>query len=411
MKILHLWKSDYHGGGGGAIAMYRLHKGLREAGFDSWILCEKKTTGSPYVLKLPPPNKIEILLKIVTAMFGISDIYRLNSIKVKRNPIFRQTDLLHIHGTHSGFLNYLALPGLTRNKPTVFTLHDVWPLTGDGSYVPEGIELTENGSISMVSSFRLKRQEFGSKLGLKLKKNVFKKSNMIFISPSRWLTEQAKQSIIRTSEIVEIPHGIDTDVYKPIDQNKCRKRLNLPLDKKILMCMAVNLSSYRKGGDLLIKAIHCLPDSLKSEIILVLVGHKNENIIDKVGIKTIDLGYITSERSKAEVYSAADLFVFPTRHDIFGLVSIESQACGTPVVSFRVDAVPEHVIPDLTGYLAEPENYKQLSQGIFEILSNDDLRLSMKKACRKIAVDEYRKELNLKRHIDLYQQLYSQGAK
>jgi glycosyltransferase involved in cell wall biosynthesis len=65
---------------------------------------------------------------------------------------------------------------------------------------------------------------------------------------------------------------------------------------------------------------------------------------------------------KAIAYSAADLFLFPTRADNLPLVLQESMACGTPMISFKVGGVPDLVRPGITGYLANPEDIKDFQQ-------------------------------------------------
>ena len=172
------------------------------------------------------------------------------------------------------------------------------------------------------------------------------------------------------------------------------------------MFASVWLHDYRKGGDLLMKALQSLPESLKAETILLLMGDENLSIKSFVNMPILNLGYLSDERSKAVAYSAADLFLFPTRADVFGLVSIESQACGTPVVSFNVGGVPEHVRSGVTGYLAEPENATDFRDGIVQLLEDESLRHQMSQQCRAIAMEEYGLELYALRHIELYDQLW-----
>ena len=88
MKVLHLWQGDSgQYGGGGSVAMYRLHSSLLEAGIDSKILCERKTTESPQVqvFQRSLSSKIlEKLLKQITLRLGLNDIHRLSSFKLKQ---------------------------------------------------------------------------------------------------------------------------------------------------------------------------------------------------------------------------------------------------------------------------------------------------------------------------------------
>ncbi len=410
MKVLHLWNSDSAGlGGGGAVAMSRLHSGLRDAEIDSKILCRYKTTESPDVLTLQRFPRLEILeetLRPLISRLGLNDIHRVSTFKIKQHEAYVDTDLLHFHGTHGNFISYLALPALTTDKPAIFTLHDMWALTGHCGYSFDCDRWKIGcGKCPYLHAAPAVKRD-ATHLEWKLKNWVYNQSNLNIVCPSKWLVEQAKQSpLINRFPIHYIPHGINTEAFQPLAPEQCRSQLGIPVDKKVLMFAAARLNNYRKGSDLLIKALHSLPKSLKAETVLLVIGKEGKAIAQTVDIPVYDLGYLNDDHNKAVAYSAADLFLFPTRADIFGLVSIESQACGTPVVSFKVGAVPEHVLPGITGYLAEPENAKDFSDGIVQLLEDESLRNFMSQQCRVNVLKEYSLNLHIQRHIDLYHAL------
>ncbi len=408
MNVLHLWKSDSpRFGSGGAMAMYLLHSGLREAGVDSKILCEKKATDCPsvYVLQKSKLEVLEKLLKKITSRIGLNDIHRLSSFQLKQHEVFVEADILHFHGTHHRFINYLALPTLTRNKSSVFTLHGMWVLTGHCGYSFD-CERWKTGCGKCPypdSNPPIKRD--GTALEWKLKDWIYRQLNLTLICPSNWIAELAKQSpLTNRFPIHYIPNGIDTEVFQPLDPEQCRSELGLPSGKKVLMFASVWLHDYRKGGDLLMKALQSLPESLKAETILLLMGDKDFAI--DVDMQTFNLGYLSDERSKAVAYSAADLFLFPTRADNLPIVLQESIACGTPMVSFKVGGVPDLVRHRITGYLAQAENTKDFRDGIIQLLEDESLRHQMSQQCRAIAMEEFGLELYSLRHIVLYDQLW-----
>jgi len=172
------------------------------------------------------------------------------------------------------------------------------------------------------------------------------------------------------------------------------------------MFAAIGLNDRRKGADLLVKALKSIPASMKGEMLLLTLGeNKHRPIGEAVDIQTINLGYLTDDSLKAIGYSAADIFIFPTRADTFGLVLIESMACGTPIVSFNVGGVPDIVRPGITGHLAEAEDVGALRDGIVRFLEDDSFRERISRQCRIIAESEYSIKLQANRHIQLYSQL------
>lgn len=405
MRVLHLWKSDLVGGGGGAIAMNRLHSSLRNAGVDSRILCENKTTDSPYVEVIKPWHRLEHSLKKVTTRLGLNDIHRLSSFRLHRNESFSAADVIHLHGTHSGFINYLALPLLTRDKPVVFTLHDMWALTGHCA-VNYDCERWRDGCgrcPHLEANPPVKRD--ATRIEWKLKNWVYKRSSLNIVTFSSWQSELVKSSILGRFPIHRIPNGVDTEVFRPLDPEKCRAQLEIPKDKVVLSFAAANLGMHWKGGDLLVKALQALPESMKARTILVLFGNGGEALSRSVPIQTLNLGYLDSDHLKSVCYSAADLFVHPSRAEMFPLVLLESMACGTPIVSFDVGGVPDLVRPGMTGYLAKPEDSDAFRDGIVQLLEDEPGREYMGRRCREIAVEEYSLELETQRFLELYDQL------
>jgi glycosyltransferase involved in cell wall biosynthesis len=147
-----------------------------------------------------------------------------------------------------------------------------------------------------------------------------------------------------------------------------------------------------------------MPPLLKRDTLLLLVGEGADAFADEVDMATIPLGFMSSDRLKALVYSAADLFLFPSRAENFPLVLLESMACGTPSVAFRVGGVPELVREGVTGLLADPNDAKQFSANIVRLLEDRDLRRHMGVQCRAIALEEYTLGLHIDRHVALYQE-------
>ena len=414
MRVVQLNLSDYYMNGGTSIAMYRLHIALRKAGLDSKILCKLKTIEtSQNIVQIQRSMTVKLLEKIlkegVTSQLGLNNLSAISSFNIINNQLCLDADLLNLHCIHEDFFIYLLLPLLTENKPAVFTLHDMWAFTGHCaySYDCDRWKIGCGKCPYPDSSPSIKRD--GTRWEWKLKNWAYNRSNLTIVTNSKWLMEQAKQSMLNRLPIYNIPYGIDTEAYQPLDTEQCRLLLGIPTGKKVLMFGAEKLNDPRKGGDLLHKALQSLPESLKAETVLLLLGGNGQALADITGFQTLNLGYLSNERLMAIAYSAADLFLFPTRADTFGLVSIESQACGTPVVSFRVGGVPEHVRPGITGYLAEPEDAEDFRDGIVQLLEDQPLRSYMSHQCREIAVKEYSLELYAQRYMDLYRQLLQNG--
>jgi glycosyltransferase involved in cell wall biosynthesis len=403
MKVLHINQSDV--GGGAAIAGYRLHQGLLQQGVDSKLLVGLPQTTDPRVARVPRRNyPLAGLLKKITDELGLNYVSHLATWKIPSHKFYQEADILNFHNLHTGYFNYLFLPYLTRNKPAIYTLHDMWSFTGHCAYSFDCSRWQKGcGQCPYPDAYPAIKRD-NTELEWKLKKWIYEQANLIIVTPSQWLMNQAKLSILNRFAIYWIPNGLDTNLYVPLNKQECRRCLQVSHYRYILLTASVNLQDPRKGTDLLIKAINCLPDHLRRDTILLVMGSGGELIKSEIQVDVISFGYVGIDQLKVMIFSAADLFIFPTRADIFGLVAQEAMACGTPMISFDVGGVPELVRPGITGELAEPENPQDLARKIEQLLVDRETRQKMSQNCREVAVQEYDLALQAQRYIQIYQQ-------
>lgn len=400
MKTLQINQSDISGGA--AIAAYRLHQGLLSYEIESKLLVERALLNCPETSTLKRRRFLENNLNSFAGKLGIANIHLFSSFSITQHPFYQEADIINFHCLHHNYFNYLALPRLTQNKPSVFTLHDMWPFTGHCSYSFDCERwLTGCGQCPYLDTYPPTQRDTTS-LEWKLKRWSYKRSSLTIVTPSRWLANITRQSILGKFDIHHIPNGLDINHYQPLERGLCRQALGLPQDKKILLFAAQSLQERRKGSDLLLAALRKIPDTIKEQLTLLMLGSESYDFSRETDIPIVSLGYVESDRLKTLAYSAADLFVFPTRADNLPLVLQESMACGTPIVSFAIGGVPELVRHRETGYLAKPESIEDFSIGIVHLLENDDSRIELGKRCRQIAVTEYSQELQAKRYLNLY---------
>jgi glycosyltransferase involved in cell wall biosynthesis len=411
VNVLQIHSTDA-GLGGGPIAMLRLHDGLRKAGVGSRILCARATRPDSVSI---PRSRGEGRLRAVAVRLGLNELHSIGSLSIPTLAAYRESDVLHLHCVHDGFFHYLALPRATRTKPGVYTLHDMWPFTGHCCHSFTCDRWTQGcGRCPDLQTPNAVRRD-ATAWEWRLKDWAYRRSNLTIVAPSRWMYERATRSMLQRFPIHHIPHGVDTDLYQPLDRELSRAALGLPRGKHVLLYLARRMNPSHagariKGPDLLARAVREMPPALKKDTVLVLIGEGSDALIGELDIATIPLGFVSSDRLKALAYSAADLLVFPSRAENAPLVLIEAMACGTPAVAFSIGGVPDMVRPGQTGVLAEPEDPKSLAAGIVRVLENPDLLRDLRGHCRRTAVDEYSLDQHIERHIALYRQALRSAA-
>lgn len=226
------------------------------------------------------------------------------------------------------------------------------------------------------------------------------------ICVSKFLENDIRKLGIKDKKFFVSPMGAKTDRFKPKNKQEARKRLNLPLDKKIILFVGHLIE--RKGVIYLIKAMQEVIKKEKNALCLVIGGGAEENKLKKassdlgLGNYIKFLGQKTNEKV-APYMNACDIFVLPSLNEGLPVVLCEALACGKPVVATAVAGTPELVAKDV-GYLVRPKNPKDLEEKITLALNKkwnkneilERAKLFSAKHCAEKVVNVYKELLKNK---------------
>ena len=300
-------------------------------------------------------------------------------LKIPIEPFLGEVDVLHV-------TDYL-IPQVRKAK-LVVTIHDITPLL-----------LPQYHNRYTRTYIRNKLLSIGERA-----------DRIIAVS------ENTKRDIMHSLSIPEskikvIYEAIDKS-YHPIEDikflNRIRKRYTLP-DKFILH---VGTIEPRKNITRLIKAFSTLKKMKSLKHKLVIAGQKGWRYSDIFReVKDLDLegevifiGYV-SEEDLPGLYNAAQVFVYPSLYEGFGLAPLEAMACGTPVICSHTSSLPE-VVGDVA-ILVDPYNIDEMARAIGEVLTDEGLRQEMgAKGLKRASLFSWEK--TARETLSVYRDLYNQ---
>lgn len=274
------------------------------------------------------------------------------------NPDMVQLHNLHGHNAHLGLLfSYLK----ERKIKIFWTFHDCWAFTGYCMYFDAAA--CDQWHINCKKCPQRKKYSWffdRSSWLYKKKRTLLSGLDMTIITPSQWLAELVKKSFLANYPIRVIHNGIDLNVFYPRESN-FREKYSIPDDKMILLGVA-NKWEKRKGLDVFVELAQRL-DAKRYQI--VLVG-TNKSVDKQLPQNIISIHHTANQEELAEVYSAADIFVNPTREENYPSVNMEAIACGTPVLTFRTGGSPE-ILDDACGCVVEKDDIDGLEKEVIRI--------------------------------------------
>lgn len=251
-------------------------------------------------------------------------------------------DCLWIHNLHGYYINYEILFEWIKKRPKMnvkWTLHDCWAFTGHCAHFSAvGCEQWMTHCCKCCQKKQYPCSLFIDNCfeNYEKKKAAFKDvANMKIIVPSNWLADLVKKSFLKCYPIEVQQNVVDKNVFRYRESN-FRKQYGLK--EKIILLGVANVWTDRKGYNDFVKLAGMLTDRFQ----IVLVG------LDKKQMKKLPSNIIGIERTKdqvelAEIYSAADLYINPSKEETYGMTNAEALACGTVAIAYEGTACEEVV--------------------------------------------------------------------
>ena len=394
MKILQINTADNRGGA--AKIAFQLHTELKKADHKMNMFVGRKYSNDPDVFILNDTLSFSGKVRRKLAYWLANDMDVFSSNHILKTKEFKEADIVHCHNLHSNYFNLGTLKKMAKLKPIVWTFHDMWPLTAHCAHSFDG-KMKKTGFFACPSLEIYPPIAWHNEKYLEnRKRNIYNSSQFHIVTVSQWLEQKVKQSLLGSKSISTIYNGVDTSIFKPHSKEECRKKIGLPLDKKIVLSVIKGgLANPWKGANYITEIIKRLGNA--DDILLVAIGRQ-----EKAG-NVLIVPYVQSSEILAQYYSAADIMIYPSIADTFGLVAAEAQACGLPVVSFATGGIPEIVNHQKTGYIARYKNVDDLITGIQWMLSRSSVEQT---TMRQAAAAKIRSGFTLEKMADQYLNLY-----
>lgn len=312
-----------------------------------------------------------------------------------------QYDIVHLHNIHGWYLNF---PMLTRyikknNIKVIWTLHDCWSFTGQcPHYAMIGCEKWKTHCFDCPQCKDYPRVDIDrSERMYDLKKKWFTGMNAVLVTPSQWLAGQVKQSFLKDYPVKVIHNGIDLDIFQPTESD-FKQKYHCE-GKKLVLGVSMDWG-VKKGLDVFVELANRLPKAYQ----VVLVGG-NEKTDRQLPANVISIHRTQNQKELAEIYTAADVFVNPTREETLGLVNVEALACGTPVVTFDAGGSPE-CVNESCGIVVPKDDIDAMERAIYYICKD---RPFSQEACFAHAA-HFDKDDRFAEYVELYELLNSNSC-
>ncbi len=391
MKIVHITTSDCGGAGN---ATNRLHQGLLKLGADSSLLCMHKGSTTQAVFQSHQVSTAvaennHLRLSQYSRDYLWFSFARSDYTFLESHPLVLAADIVHLHWI-GDFLDWPSFFAKVR-KPIVWTFHDRNPVLG-GMHLEMDAQRLAGSPIAELENEVAKVKDQAIALA----------ENLHIITPSRLLGERVrKSSRFGRFPSQQISNAIDLSKFKPYPMQEVRSRYGIPFDLPVLMFLSNDFHQPHKGLDLLLTALGRIDQPFH----LLTVGPAKHSL----GISQhTHIDRTTDENILAQLYSAADAFIIPSREDNLPNVLLESLSCGTPVIGTPIGGMVDYIQNGITGYLAQDVTADALLVAIESFLANR--RLLDRSRIRQIAEQEFNFISQAQKHMDLYNKILSDST-
>ncbi|MCX7187245.1 MAG: glycosyltransferase family 4 protein [Methylophilales bacterium] len=374
---------------------------LKKYGIESRHLIWEKDTKNQEVLTFEGDwtRKLNRLANRVERATSLQSVLYPHAAQMMKMPAFKEADLLHLHIIHSGYLSLSDLPKITKQKPTVWTLHDPWAMTGHCVYPFECKRwMTGCGNCPDLGiHFPLLMDT--TRFLFNYKRRAYRKSKFDVIVASKWMRDMVEASpLFEDVDIHQIPFGLDLNFFSPDAAPNARKRFGIPDDALVITFRAVD--NDFKGLSYIIEAL----ERINSKQPVCLLTFNSKGLLERFAnrFQLVELGWTNDEELARDAFVASDIFLMPSIVEAFGVMAIEAFACGKPVIVFDGTSLPEVTFAPDVGLSVPMRDGEALFQALQRLIDNPIEREERGRKGREMAELHYGDDMYARRLAEVY---------
>jgi glycosyltransferase involved in cell wall biosynthesis len=424
-------------GGGAERIASSLHRGLLARGHRSWMATSRRVPDDPTMRTIPNGRRgrrsplhrawrrVERWADEQAARRG-REVFDFPGTRRIPDLPPDPPDLLHLHNLHGRYFDLRQLAPLSGRLPVVMTLHDEWTFTGHCAYALYGDRWrTGCGSCPDLGVYPAIPAD-ATRANLRAKASIYRGSRLYVSTPSRWLMDEARQSVLAPGVAAwrVIPNGVDRTVFAPGDRATARMALGIPAEPFVLLFAANRgRSNPFKDWDTVAEAAERAAAIVTERPVLCIALGDDGPAREFANGELRFVPYRTDLAEIASFYRAADVYLHAARADTFPTTILEAMATGLPVVGTAVGGIPEQVrslqdapggwtgttvgLEEATGVLVAPGDALSMGAATAAILRDADTRRRLGANASGLAAAQFDLERQLDETIAWYREVVS----
>jgi glycosyltransferase involved in cell wall biosynthesis len=394
MRIIQI-NSVYGSGSTGRIVA-DIHAMLQKKGEDSSVFFGRGECTEKKVQKVTNLKRVLVDVFFTRATGDIGCFSRKAARRLCDEIERTRPDVVHLHNLHGYYIHIYELLEFLKKTGirTILTLHDEFLYTGKCAYA----NTCDKWKIGCGYCARI--HEYPSSLLFDksrklyfIKKNLFANWDKVeIVVPSKFVYDRVKESFLSDKACHIIHNGVNADsIFSP--QKVTKEELGIGrCDDKVILAVAPDLMSRRKGGDYLIELAKSM-QATGFKFILIGAGRWNGRVPANVSM----ISSISNPHVLAKYYSASDFFVLSSEVETFSMTCAESLCCGTPVVGFACGG-PETVFAEPYASFVDHGDVGALRETILSRLDMYPQRASVSGYGKR----EFSSEVMVGKYYDVY---------
>lgn len=415
MKVTLLNHSDTLGGA--SVVTFRLMEALREAGVDARMLVLMKSSDNEEVTQVCSRSRrnvafiLERLNIFLRNGFSKSNLFKVSTashgVSLASHPLVKDADVIVINWINQGMLSFDGLDGLTRlGKPIVWTMHDMWCLTGICHHALECERYKEEcGNCQFIKQGKVKKDL--SHLTWMHKKKLYNNSNIHFVPVSTWLAGKCAESSLLGNQHVEVIHNaFPIEFYKTRPTSRVQV-FDIDYDKNLILMGAARLDDPIKGFEYAVEALnefHKNYPQLAEKSEAVFFGDiRDVSLLENIKMNYRHLGRINDPKAIRQLYASAKVVISTSLYETLPGTLIEGQAAGCVPVSFGKGGQTDIIDHKVNGYIAEYKSPQSIAEGIAWAIETSPDREMLHRSVR----DRFASQVIAQKYIKLFQSLIS----